>query len=148
MKVFLDESRREHFGAALIKSSSWGNENMEKTDFCTNSIITALIWILWCLLVSKWAKFNVKFLPTCCVCAFLISPFWTMMRQPTFWRTWKLTRPTMCLWPQSIPTNQRARICWALRGHVRFLDPSCSVAMSLVNTVLLNRISVGSWPKE
>lgn len=115
MQVFLDESHRKHFGAALKKTSSGGSENMEKTDFCTSPIVIALIWILCCLFVL--ATMSVKHRSTCC--AFLTRPFLTVTRQPTFWRTWSQTRPMMCLSPPSIRTNQRARICSALRGHVR-----------------------------
>lgn len=59
----------------------------------------------------------------------------------------------MCLSPQSIQTNQRARICWALRGHVRDTTQRLcddEFAITLTNTVLLklfDRISVGSQPK-
>lgn len=146
MQVFLDESHRKHFGAALKKTSSGGSENMEKTDFCTSPIIIALVWILCCLFVL--ATMSVKHHSK--RCAFLIRPFLTVTRQPTSWRTWSQTRPMMCLSPPSIRTNRRARICWALRGHVRCTPQWWQLNSLYSNTVLLkllNRIFVGSWRK-
>lgn len=80
----------------------------------------------------------------CSVCLSLIRPFLTTTRPQTSWWTWSRTRLTTWPSPPFIQMNQRARIWWATREHVRSLTLGWHPQHYYISSVLTEFF----WPFE